>query len=165
MHAGEQGPVIDSVIYMQNYAEGWKDGKFEEKFDYRDCIDRPKYREDGDTGLYMGWFWEYGEMRAKEFKCLSVQGHTQTIRDHVAKKRVKSLMLDRGEQVMHDRFGDENYWGVRRSMRFSGDLIDIANQFRRSKFGSTDERDSTVRSKRWEDFRVSEWCWLICGIT
>ena len=140
---------------MQNYAEGWKNGKFEEKFDYRECIDPPRYRKEDETGLYVGWFWEYSEMRTKEFKCLSVQGHTETIREHVAKKGVKALMLDRGEQVMHDRFGDENYWGVRRSMRFSEELVGIANNFRRSKLGSTDEKDYTIRSQKWEDFKVT----------
>ena len=151
----EHGPVIDSVIYMQNYAEGWKDGKFEEKFDYRDCIDPPRYRKEDGSDLYEGWFWEYSEMRTKEFKCLSVQGHTATIREHVAKKGVKALMLDRGEQVMHDHFSDGNYWGVRRSMRFSEELIRIANQFRQSKLDSNDEKDLTVRSKKWEEFKVS----------
>ena len=75
--------MIDSVTYLQRYKEGWKDGKFEEKFDYRECIDPPRYRE-REPGLYEGWFFAYHEMRAKEFKCLSVQGHTTTIKNHIA---------------------------------------------------------------------------------
>ena len=39
--------IIDTVYYLQNYAEGWKDGKFEEKHDFRECIDRPRYHKEG----------------------------------------------------------------------------------------------------------------------
>ena len=42
-----EGNIIDTVYYLQNYAEGWKDGKFEEKHDFRECIDRPRYHKEG----------------------------------------------------------------------------------------------------------------------
>ena len=52
----QEGPVIDMVYHLQNYAEGWKDGHFEEKYDFRDCIDRdgnnPRYYQDSDKGQY-----------------------------------------------------------------------------------------------------------------
>ena len=44
----KEGSIIDTVYYLQNYAEGWKDGKFEEKHDFRDCIDPPRYHQDGN---------------------------------------------------------------------------------------------------------------------
>lgn len=34
---------IDTLYYLQHYAEGWKDGKWEEKLDERPCIDNPPY--------------------------------------------------------------------------------------------------------------------------
>ena len=34
----QEGPIIDTVYYLQNYAEGWKNGHFEEKHDFRDCV-------------------------------------------------------------------------------------------------------------------------------
>ena len=67
------GPVIDEIIYLQRYAEGWTDGKWEEKIDERDCIDRPAYRKD-DKGLYRGHFWGVPEVYARKFKCVSAQG-------------------------------------------------------------------------------------------
>ena len=42
------GGVMDSVYYLQGYKEGWTDGKFEEKHDFRDCIDPPRYHQDGN---------------------------------------------------------------------------------------------------------------------
>ena len=40
------GPFIDQVLVLQNYAEGWTDGKWEEKVDVRPCIDRLMYSKD-----------------------------------------------------------------------------------------------------------------------
>ena len=32
-------PVIEEVYYLQNYAEGWTDGKWEERMDRRPCVE------------------------------------------------------------------------------------------------------------------------------
>ena len=66
-------PAIDEILYLQGYAEGWKDGHWEEKIDDRDCIDRPIYHRD-ENGLYRGYFWGMEEVFARKFKCVSVQG-------------------------------------------------------------------------------------------
>lgn len=63
---------IDLIYHLQNYAEGWTNGKWEEKIDERDCIDPPLYKQDKEK-KYRGWFWGYSESYANEFKCLSVQ--------------------------------------------------------------------------------------------
>ena len=64
---------IDEILYLQGYAEGWKDGHWEEKIDDRDCIDRPVYHKDRD-GLYRGYFWGMDNVFARKFKCVSAQG-------------------------------------------------------------------------------------------
>lgn len=66
-------PGIEEILYLQGYAEGWKDGHWEEKVDDRDCIDKPVYHKDQD-GLYRGYFWGMDEIFARKFKCVSVQG-------------------------------------------------------------------------------------------
>lgn len=40
------GPFIDQVYVLQGYAEGWKEGTWEEKVDERPCIDPPLYSQD-----------------------------------------------------------------------------------------------------------------------
>jgi peptide-O-fucosyltransferase len=72
----------------------------------------------------------------------------------VADLGVKSVMLDRGESVMHDFFGDADYWSARRSMIFSDDLVKVADDFRKRMFGSTDKEDGTLRKVNWEDYMV-----------
>lgn len=67
------GAEVEEIMYLQGYAEGWKDGHWEEKIDDRDCIDGPVYRRDQD-GLYRGYFWGMDQVFARKFKCVSVQG-------------------------------------------------------------------------------------------
>uniref|UniRef100_A0A2K6TKU7 GDP-fucose protein O-fucosyltransferase 2 n=1 Tax=Saimiri boliviensis boliviensis TaxID=39432 RepID=A0A2K6TKU7_SAIBB len=40
------GPFIDQVYVLQSYAEGWKEGTWEEKVDERPCIDPLLYSQD-----------------------------------------------------------------------------------------------------------------------
>lgn len=40
------GPFIDQVFVLQSYAEGWKEGTWEEKIDERPCIDPLLYAQD-----------------------------------------------------------------------------------------------------------------------
>ncbi|KAG8432657.1 hypothetical protein GDO86_017047 [Hymenochirus boettgeri] len=40
------GPFIEQVYVLQGYAEGWKEGTWEEKVDQRPCIDQLMYSED-----------------------------------------------------------------------------------------------------------------------
>lgn len=40
------GPFIDQILVLQSYAEGWTDGKWEEKVDERSCIERLMYSKD-----------------------------------------------------------------------------------------------------------------------
>ncbi len=40
------GPFIDQILVLQSYAEGWTDGKWEEKVDERPCIEKLMYSKD-----------------------------------------------------------------------------------------------------------------------
>ena len=42
-YLSQNGEVIDGVVYLQRYKEGWRDDKWEERFDVRDCIDADRY--------------------------------------------------------------------------------------------------------------------------
>ena len=63
----------------------------------------------------------------------------------------KSVMLDRAEKLLHDWFGDEEYWGARRSMRFSDRLVERANQFRLYMLDSEDSKDNTEVVEDWRE--------------
>ena len=44
-------PEIEQVYYLQRYAEGWTSGKWEEKMDIRDCIEKTGFKK--VCALYM----------------------------------------------------------------------------------------------------------------
>lgn len=50
------GPFIDQVYILQGYAEGWKEGAWEEKIDSRPCIEPPLYSQDKHE--YYRYLWE-----------------------------------------------------------------------------------------------------------
>ena len=143
---------LSNIYYLQGYQEGWDGGKWEDKINFRDCIDPPRYRK-GDDGLYEGYFWGHGAtIKAEKFDCVSVQG-SASILGKLVQEPNKAILFDRLENVLHDRFGDREYWACRRSMRFSKRLIALANEFRKSYLDSDDAKDDTVLAKRWEDHK------------
>ncbi|GBM31653.1 GDP-fucose protein O-fucosyltransferase 2 [Araneus ventricosus] len=138
----ENGYKIDSLYYLQHYAEGWNDSGWEERFDIRDCNDPPPY-ERTQKGTYTGWFWGYDIMFTKEFHCLSIQGYSSTLKSFLMSSTAKVIMVDRAEVILHNAFGSPEYWMVRRSMQFSKKLIEIGDTFRKLHLNSTDENDKT----------------------
>ncbi|XP_071789096.1 GDP-fucose protein O-fucosyltransferase 2-like isoform X1 [Asterias amurensis] len=146
--------VIDQILYLQGYKEGWTNGKWEEKIDERECIDPPSYQPDG-KGLYRGWFWGYSDVYAKAFKCLSVQGMAgimaPILLHNVTTRR--SVFIDRAEEMLHDYYGQVDYWNARRSMRFAKHLRDIGDEFRANSLESTDEKDKTQTTEDWREMK------------
>ena len=45
--AAENGNMlaIDRAVYLQRYAEGWRDGKWETRADFRPCIDKTHFAQ------------------------------------------------------------------------------------------------------------------------
>ncbi|XP_076339573.1 O-fucosyltransferase 2 isoform X2 [Tachypleus tridentatus] len=148
-YLNENGPFVEKVYHLQHYAEGWKDGQWEEKYDVRDCINEHSFWED-ETGNYTGWFWGYSGIQVFSFTCLSVQGHASTLKPLVKNSKVGSIMFDRAEVVLHDHFGDQDFWKVRRSMRFAKHLHKIGDEFRRKFLNSSDETDGTPLHDDWQ---------------
>ncbi|XP_072173515.1 GDP-fucose protein O-fucosyltransferase 2-like [Diadema setosum] len=146
-------PEIEEHVYLQNYKEGWTNGKWEERMAERECNDPPTYRQD-EKGRYRGWYWGYSEAYALNFRCLSIQGVAGSLVPYLTKNiTARTVMIDRGERVLHDSFGRAEYWAARRSLRFAKHLRDIGDEFRRTYLDSDDERDNTEVVDDWRDMR------------
>ena len=145
-------PLVEEVWYLQRYEEGWTPGKWEEKMHERPCIDPPSYESDSD-GFFRGWFWGYSETYAEKFKCVSAQASAKILIGPLCGENTtaKSVMIDRGETVLHDMFGGVDYWKCRRSMVFSDQLKKEADKFRAEYLDSNDEKDGTVMPKDWRE--------------
>lgn len=143
---GESG--IDEILYLQGYAEGWKDGHWEEKVDDRDCIDRPVYYKDQD-GFYRGYFWGMDNVFARKFKCVSVQGTSAILVSLLEKTKSRSVFVDRFEEVLHIVYGQKDYWEARRSLVFAKHLTAEGDKFRKEILKSEDNKDGTVMDEDW----------------
>uniref|UniRef100_A0A0N4ZUE2 GDP-fucose protein O-fucosyltransferase 2 n=1 Tax=Parastrongyloides trichosuri TaxID=131310 RepID=A0A0N4ZUE2_PARTI len=140
---------IDLVLYLQSYKEGWGN-HFEIKYDERECIDNTNYKNKNNE--WYGWFYGYHDnVIGKDFHCLSIQGQSKTLADAILKlyndRRI--IFVDRTETILHDHFSDVYYWKARRSMRYSKNLIEIGNLFRKNFLHSTDESDKTLMNSDW----------------
>lgn len=143
------GAVVDELWYLQPYDEEIDFDNWVDKVDERPCIDPPVYESDNE-GKIRGWFWGYEETYAKKFKCISIQGSARIISDSLHRNTsAKSIMLDRGENLIHDVYGGKDYWDARRSMVFSKKLREIAAEVRRLHLNSTDEKDHCVLPLDW----------------
>ncbi|XP_063789202.1 GDP-fucose protein O-fucosyltransferase 2 [Pseudophryne corroboree] len=143
------GPFIEQVYVLQGYAEGWKEGTWEEKVDQRPCIDQLMYSED-KHGYYRGWFWGYEETRGLNVTCLSVQGSASLIAPVLLRNTTaRSVMLDRAENLLHDQYGGRDYWNTRRSMRFAQHLRVVGDEFRANFLQSNDVADKTIFHEDW----------------
>lgn len=147
------GPSVDKVYYLQHYPGTFTSGMWEEKYEEDSCQDETDYFKEGPEG-FSGWFWGYHNTVAKRFACLSIQGTGSTLKPLLLKHlNDTAIMIDRAEVILHDVFGDAVYWEIRRSMRFSKKLCDLADAFRRDTLDSEDEKDSTVLEPDWRKMR------------
>ncbi|GFN98351.1 GDP-fucose protein o-fucosyltransferase 2 [Plakobranchus ocellatus] len=147
-------PIIEEVYYLQNYKEGWD--KWEEKMDKRPCLVNP-YEWDRESQRWRGWFFGYSdEVEALKMECISVLGHAGFLKPFLlANTTARSVMIDRAETVLHDRYGDAVFWQVRRSMRFSKKLREIGDAYRAEFLDSIDEQDKTVLTDSWTDMKTN----------
>ncbi|KAM6260199.1 LOW QUALITY PROTEIN: GDP-fucose protein O-fucosyltransferase 2 [Spheniscus humboldti] len=148
------GPFIEQIYVLQGYAEGWKEGTWEEKTDERPCIDQLMYSKDKHE-YYRGWFWGYEETRGLNVSCLSVQGSASIVAPILLKNTsAQSVMLDRAENLLHDHYGGKDYWNTRRSMVFAKHLRVVGDEFRNKYLQSTDEADRTHYKEDWTQMKV-----------
>ncbi|XP_019630147.1 PREDICTED: GDP-fucose protein O-fucosyltransferase 2-like [Branchiostoma belcheri] len=143
---------MDEMWYLQSYKDGFfQTGKWEEKVDERDCNDPPVYHPD-QSGHYRGWFWGYDEAYVLKFKCVSAQANAGLmVKPLTENTTARSIVINRAEVLIHDAYGQTDYWAARRSMRFSKELRFVGNEFRRKYLNSTDKDDKTIM---WEDWRT-----------
>jgi len=145
---------IDNVWYLQHYEEGWGE-KFEEKVDDRECIsnDHHYQSEKGGNGLFSGWFYGYREVRGKQFKCVSAQGMARVLIPKIRSAEGASVFIDRAETVLHDKFGQLDYWSARRSMQFSEKLFRTAVNFEKvNGLISEDNEKIEYLGENWKNY-------------
>ncbi|XP_037076972.1 GDP-fucose protein O-fucosyltransferase 2-like [Pollicipes pollicipes] len=148
----ESGARVESALQLQDYAEGWRDGQFDEKWDRRPCLHKARFRRSGEDHEALMW----GEvtLRVANFSCVSIQGTSETLADMVGSMPHRSVLVDRAEAVLHRHYGCADFWAVRRSMRFARHLVEEAAALRRDLLRSDDVTDRTEYSDDWRQMKA-----------
>nr|8AY1_A Chain A, GDP-fucose protein O-fucosyltransferase 2,Spondin-1 [Caenorhabditis elegans]8AY1_B Chain B, GDP-fucose protein O-fucosyltransferase 2,Spondin-1 [Caenorhabditis elegans] len=148
----DENRPIDQVIYLQHYAEGWGT-EYVRKFEKRSCLPPAEsHYKQVEEFKWKGWFYSYEDVYSRNFQCVSIQGDSGTLKDllkHSNFSESTSIMVDRAETILHEHYGEVDYWKARRSMRYSNDLVDVADAFRKKYLDSDDKRDKTKLVDDW----------------
>ncbi|XP_059618581.1 GDP-fucose protein O-fucosyltransferase 2 [Phlebotomus argentipes] len=142
--------AIDEVYKLKHFQEMFENGVFEDKFEKTKC---------GATEAVQDGFFHYSNLTTKRFSCVNFQGSANLLKDLLEKLkpkktgRIRTILFLNTEVVLHDFWGNDEFWRARRSMRFNDNLVEKANEFRIENFNATDELDAVQRPERWEDER------------
>ncbi|XP_040172562.1 GDP-fucose protein O-fucosyltransferase 2 isoform X2 [Anopheles arabiensis] len=142
--------VLDEVYKLKHFEQMFENGVFVDKFEEHVC---PK----GHDGALA--YFGYGNFTADAFTCLHFQGSAMLLHRLLERYRpgrphaTRYVHVLNAEIVLHDLWGNVDYWEARRSMRFAPPLVDVATRFRAEYLNSSDRADRTVRPARWTDER------------
>ncbi|XP_052861148.1 GDP-fucose protein O-fucosyltransferase 2 [Anopheles cruzii] len=153
-----QQVTVDEVYQLRHYDHMLENGAFVDKFEEHAC-------PQGNRGTAVEHLFGYTNFSGSSFRCLFFQGSAmllQRVLDKYGRQpgtnRVapspRYVVVLNAEIVLHDYWGNVDYWEARRSMRFAKPLVAVANQFRLAYLNSSDEHDRTVRPARWTDERA-----------
>jgi len=140
---------INEVYRLSNFEEMLDNGVFIDKFEEKICTDN------FENESYNSF--EYYNISEKTVTCLNFQGSASlliNVLDHYSKKyhqrgNSRIILITHAEIVLHDFFGDQEYWKARRSMRFNKYLQGIGNAYRMDFLSSTDHKDRVQRPEIW----------------
>ncbi|XP_053678480.1 GDP-fucose protein O-fucosyltransferase 2 [Anopheles nili] len=150
LHGKGADVLIDEVYKLKHFDNMFENGVFVDKFEEHVCP-----RSDSSMLPYFG----YGNFTANEFTCIYFQGSAMLLHRLLEtfkskqQKYVRYVLVQNAEIVLHDMWGNVDYWEARRSMRFAHDLVDVASRFRLEFLNSSDKQDRTVRPPSWMDER------------
>uniref|UniRef100_A0A182XXR1 GDP-fucose protein O-fucosyltransferase 2 n=1 Tax=Anopheles stephensi TaxID=30069 RepID=A0A182XXR1_ANOST len=154
LHGPDAGVTLDAVYKLQHFDNMFEHGVFVDKFEKHVCPKSHGY--DGAAPLpYFG----YGNFTTEEFACLHFQGSAMLLHKLLEEykparaQHARYVLVLNAEIVLHDLWGNVDYWAARRSMRFAEELVEVAARFRAEFLNSSDQQDRTVRPARWTDER------------
>ena len=119
-------------IYLSHFPETFSsDNRWHERYQFKEC---PKvYKPSAVCMMFAG----------------TTSTLIQVIENHFSDH--PSVRIVNAEVVLHQDYGSAFFWTIRRSMRFSNDLIRIANEFRSHYLDSDDVKDRTEMPDDWRE--------------
>lgn len=139
------GDVLIDNVYVLRHAP--LTNSIQDSFYTVECGRSVGYRL--ENGLYEGYFFNEDKVKARNVKCLEVSGVSSVLGSLFTQDSI--IMLDHAEVILHEGFGDEEYWRLRKSMVFAKKLQKEADYFIKTRFG--DEKFLAVHLRR-SDFPI-----------
>ncbi|XP_058444275.1 GDP-fucose protein O-fucosyltransferase 2 [Malaya genurostris] len=143
---------IDEFYRLQHFEDMFENGVFVDKFEQTACQKNSIPSVGGISGI-LG----YRNITINELICMRFQGAASILYSMFEKFKSKTsgkqrvIMLYNAETILHDHWGNVDYWEARRSMRFSEQLTRIADKFRVDFFNSSNEWDRVQRPAYWTE--------------
>ncbi|XP_055633960.1 GDP-fucose protein O-fucosyltransferase 2 [Toxorhynchites rutilus septentrionalis] len=143
---------IDEYYQLLNFEDMFENGVFVDKFERKACTKGPLPPVGGVHGV-MG----YRNITIDDRICVKFQGSASLLFNMFEKFKSSTagqfriIFINNAEIVLHDYWGNVDYWEARRSLRFNAQLVQEANRFRLEQFNSTNEWDRVQRPASWTD--------------
>lgn len=138
---------LDYSLTLHHYENMFENGKFVDRFE----IIKTTQIGDADN------IFTYKNLTAEVHHEVLYQGSVKMLHKLIDQLKPKfyqphfSIIINHAEIVLHDVWGNREFWTARRSMRFNKDLTAIADQYRLANFDSTNENDGTQRPPNWQN--------------
>lgn len=138
---------LDYALTLHHYENMFENGKFVDRFE----VNQSKQMRIADN------IFGYRNMTSKAHYQVLYQGSVKMLHKLLDQLKPKfyqshfSVILSHAEIVLHDVWGNREYWRARRSMRFNEELTAIADEYRSTIFNSTNESDGVLRPANWQD--------------
>lgn len=146
-HDNDDRINLDYSLTLHNYENMFENGKFVDRFE----VIKSKQMRIVDN------IFGYRNMTAKAHHKVLYQGSVKMLHKLLDQLKPKfyqphfSVLINHAEIVLHDVWGNREYWRARRSMRFNKILTATADEYRLTRFNSTNENDGVQRPPNWED--------------
>ncbi|XP_055550037.1 GDP-fucose protein O-fucosyltransferase 2 [Wyeomyia smithii] len=143
---------IDEFYRLSHFDDMFENGVFVDKFE-RSACQRNSIPSVGGVQGIMG----YPNVTIDELLCMRFQGSASLLHSMFEKFKPKHprplrvIMLYNAETILHNFWGNVDYWEARRSMRFNKNLVELASKFRLDYFNSTNDLDRVQRPASWVD--------------
>ncbi|BFG00228.1 GDP-fucose protein O-fucosyltransferase 2 [Drosophila madeirensis] len=151
---------ISQVFRLMHYEIMLEQGIFRDKYErVAPKLDDNSCNEYSTAG---GPLLSQSLLRYGQYHCVHFQGSAglleRLLREAIAEDTAGAEDIDdmrvyailSAETVLHDHWGDEHFWKARRSMRFSKYLSQVASDFLRYAFDTTDSSAGVQRPAMWE---------------
>ncbi|VVC29269.1 Hypothetical protein CINCED_3A021637 [Cinara cedri] len=111
---------LDAQVTLQDFNLN----SFEEYPDFSD-----KWEVSDCKGHVQTEFWNLSNLTFSKSLCISFQGISTLLSDIVKELQPRTIIFDHAEMALHNYYGGQEYWAVRKSMQFSDNLHEIAKTF------------------------------------